>query len=298
MNCCKSVIHIPTSFLAFHNLTELIAKESRIRKTPYVWGNYLIQSSLYDVAKIMDVDEETLHLLPKIKYKGNLLNPWGGELLNIFRSSNLSPIKTVLDIPCGQGGVSVYWAKEYGVTVEGYDLFGGFIDNANEYAAANNVKGRCHYAAEDIRAVIEKGKEYDLVLWSAPPHLWDNYEQTVENLRKCAKPGGYLVIADAYLYSEEQKSVQPEYETLEETRKSVTAYGDIIVRLTDYKDTLWASNYQSDRNAIIKAIGSSENRREKDILTNYLKNVNEMESFDTECFGLYILVLQVHKNTL
>lgn len=256
-----------------------------------------MSNDLYEVAKIMGVDEETLKVLPKIKFDGNLLNPWGDELLNIFRMLNLSSQKTVLDIPCGQGGVSVYLAKEYNVTVDGYDLLQGFIDNANEFAAEHNTLNLCNFFAEDIRTAIEKGKEYDLVLWSAAPHIWGSYKRTIENLRKCVKHNGYIVIADAYLYTDEVKDLQPDYETLEETLKAVTEYGDTIIKFIDYKDTLWAENYQTEREAVIRAINNSDNQIEKEVLKKYLEDINMSELSDIECFGLYILVLQVAKNS-
>ena len=256
-----------------------------------------MSNNLHEVAEIMGVDEETIKVYPKIKFERNLLNPWGDELLNIFRMLNLSSKKTALDIPCGQGGVSVYLAKEYGVTVDGYDLLQGFIDNANEYAKEHNVQDLCRFITEDIRTAIEMGREYDLVLWSAAPHIWANYKQTVENLRKCVKQNGYIVIADAYLYKDEYKDLQPGYETLEEISKSVTEYGDTIVKLSDYKETLWADNYQTDREAVIRAINNSDNQREKEILKRHLEEINKSELFDIECLGLYILVLQVAKIT-
>lgn len=250
-------------------------------------------NNLDEVAKVMGVDKETVKALPKIKFKSNLLNPWGDELPDIFRSLDLNSQKTVLDIPCGQGGVSVYLAKEYGVTVDGYDLLPGFIDSANEYAAANHAQRLCNFFAGDIRAAIDSGRKYDLVVWSAAPHIWEDSKQTVENLRKCVKHNGYIVIADAYLYSDGFKKVQPDYETLDEILAAVTAYGDTIVKFADYKNTLWAKNYQTDRAAVRKAIGDSDNFMEKEALQKYLEGINESERSDTEYFGLYSLVLQV-----
>lgn len=256
-----------------------------------------MQSDLHDIAKIMGVDAQTLGVLPKIEYEGNLLNPWGDELLHILSSLPLPSIKTVLDIPCGQGGVSVYWAKEYGVTVDGYDLFEGFVERANEYAVQNRVGHLCRFSAADIRGVVEKSGLYDLLLWSAPPHLWKDYGQTVGNLRNCVRDGGYIVIADAYVYSQDNKAIQPDYETLEETQRSVAAHGDSVVNLTDYRDTLWAQNYQTDREAIGRAINSCKDQVEREILERYLENVNETEPADMENLGLFILVLQVNKRS-
>lgn len=257
-----------------------------------------MSSNLHEVAKIMGVDEETLKVYPKIKFDRNLMNPWGDELLNIFRTLNLTSQKTVLDIPCGQGGVSVYLAKEYGVKVDGYDLLQGFVDNANQFAAENNVQELCNFVADDIRTVIKKGKEYNLVLWSAAPHIWESTKQTVENLRKCVRHNGYIVIADAYLHTDEFRDAEPDYETLEEILKSVTEYGDTIIKHIDYKGTLWAEDYRTDKEAFIKAINKSNDQKEKAVLEKHLKDINITEKSDTKCFGLYILVLQVSKSNL
>ena len=252
--------------------------------------------NLSEVAKIMGVDQEMLMVYPKMKFEGNLLNPWGDELLNLFSLLDLAPQKTVLDIPCGQGGVAVYLAKEYGVQVDGYDLLPGFVENANEYAAEKQVRDLCHFFVEDIRTVIAKDKEYDVVLWSAAPHLWKDYAQTVKNLRRCVKPNGYLVIADAYLNGEQYKSMEPDYETLEQTLQSVVEHGDSIIKLKDYKGELWERSYQTDREAVRSAIDHADNQGEKEMLKKHMEEVNQSERTDKEHFGLFILVLKINKN--
>ena len=243
----------------------------------------------------MGVDEETVAILPEIRFADNVLNPWREELPKIFRTLNLVPNQTVLDIPCGQGGVSVHLAKEYGVSVDGYDLLKGYVDNANDYATEQKVSGLCKFYTDDIRNVIDKSDEHDLLLWIAPPHLWSNYNQTIENLRKCVKDKGYIVIADAYLYTDKLKSEHPEYETFAETSRAVTEHGDTIAELIDYKESLWAKNYQEEREAIVRAINSSSNPTEKEALEKYLEQFNAGEPIDKEHFGLYILVLQINK---
>ena len=254
-----------------------------------------MDNNISEVAKIMGVDEETIAILPKIAFADNMLNPWGDELLKVFHLLNLNADKTVLDIPCGGGGVSVRLAKEYGVGIDGYDLLQGFIVKANEYATQQKVNHLCRFSVGDIRNVIKKGKEYDSLLWIAPPHIWDDYRRTVEELRKCVKNNGYIAIADAYLYKNELKNAQPDYETLDETLQAVTAHGDRIIKLIDYKGSLWAGNYLADREAVAKAIESAESPLEKEIFEKYLNQINESESSDTEQFGLYVLVLQINK---
>ena len=143
-----------------------------------------MKNYLSEVAEIMGIDEDIVWVLPKVKYPNNMIGSTSKLFYDVLRSLNLNTDKTVLDIPCGMGGVSVYLAKEYGATVYGYDVMEGFIDNANAHALKNNVQNLCHFAVDDIRNVVDKGVEYDVLIWKSPPHIWENCEQTILNLRK------------------------------------------------------------------------------------------------------------------
>jgi len=250
---------------------------------------------MHDIAKIMGVDEETVAVLPKIQYVGNMLNPWGDALLNVLRTLRITPGQTVLDMPCGQGGVAVRLAKECGAAVVGFDLLPGFVDCAKAYAAAQKVEHLCCFSAADIRDVTASGGAYDALLWVAPPHIWGDYAQTVENLRRCVKNTGHIVIADAYVYTDAPKDVLPGYETLAETLHAVTAHGDTIAAFMDCKGSLWADSYRMDRNAVAQAIDRAADSRERITLEKYAAGLDEAEAFDTQYLGLYILVLQIEK---
>ena len=71
----------------------------------------------------MSIEEEMIRLLPQLEDKLGLLNPWVRQLPGIFRGLNLKRNQTILDIPCGKGGVSIPLAKKYGVKVIRYDIF-------------------------------------------------------------------------------------------------------------------------------------------------------------------------------
>ena len=62
-----------------------------------------MSNNLHEVAEIMGIDEETIKVYPKIKFERNLLNPWGDELLNIFRMLNLSSQKNSVRYPMWSG---------------------------------------------------------------------------------------------------------------------------------------------------------------------------------------------------
>ena len=255
-----------------------------------------MKNNLSDVAEIMGIDEDIVWVLPKVKYPNNMIGSTSELFYDTLRLLKLTGAKTILDIPCGVGGVSVYLAKEYGATVYGYDVMEGFIDNANNYAIKNNVQHLCHFAIDDIRNVVNKGKAYDVLIWKSPPHIWENYEQTIMNLRKCIKHNGYIFIDDAFLY-EAHKDAYPGYETREEILNSVTAYGDTIIYYSeeDGGEDIYKDGFQFEREAIINAIKDTSDSAEIDALERLLEAMDGLYISDGEMFGGYYMILQVKK---
>ena len=80
-----------------------------------------------DVARIMGVEKEMVRLLPKLQSKTKTMNPWVRQLPGIFRSLKFNKATKVLDIPCGEGGVSVPLAKQYKVRVMGFDILPEYV---------------------------------------------------------------------------------------------------------------------------------------------------------------------------
>jgi len=255
-----------------------------------------LKNYLSDVAEIMGIDEDIVWILPKVKYPNNMLGSTCELFYDALRSLNLTNTKTVLDIPCGVGGVSVYLAKKYGVTVYGYDVMAGFIDNANDYASKNNVQHLCHFAVDDIRNVVNESKEYDVLIWKSPPHIWENYEQTIMNLRKCIKHNGYIFIDDAFLY-DEHRDAYFGYETSGKILKSVTAHGDTVVYYSeeDGGEDIYKDGFQFEREAILNAINDSNSSTEIEALERLLKRMDELYISDGEMFAGYYMILQVNK---
>ena len=251
---------------------------------------------LSDVAKIMGTDEDIVWILPKVKYPNNMLGGTSKLFYESLRCLNLADGKTVLDIPCGVGGVSVYLAKEYGAAVYGYDVMEGFIDNAKKYAYENNVGCLCHFAVEDIRNVVNKGKEYDALIWKSPPHLWENYEQAILHLRKCVKDKGFIFIDDSFLY-DEHKDAYLDYDTREEMLKGVAAHGDTIAyyKEEDGEEDIYSDNTEFEREAVVNAMNESNDPAEIEAFKKYLKCIDYWEETDKEIFGGCYMILQINK---
>ena len=96
-------------------------------------GMALKKKHIQDVAKIMGVEEEMIRILPKLEGKTKMMNPWVKQLAGVFAGLRFERGLTIVDIPCGKGGVSVPLAKKYGVKVLGFDILPEYVQDANEF---------------------------------------------------------------------------------------------------------------------------------------------------------------------
>ncbi len=246
-----------------------------------------------DIKKIMGVEEEMVRLLPQLEDMLGLMNPWVRKLPGIFRELKLKQNQTILDIPCGMGGVSIPLAQKYRVKVIGYDIIEGYIKNAALLAKKCGVGNLCKFKIQDIRETTKRKNICDLLLWIAPPHIWKTSKETIKSLRNCVKNGGLVLIADAYLYQPAKK--YENYETLESTNIGYTAFGDKIIRFIDYKDKLWKEDFNRTRKFAEEALRKMKNKTDKKIIKRYLKSLDKDEISDTKHMGLGVWVIKISK---
>lgn len=255
----------------------------------------LKKKHIQDITKIMRVEEEMIRLLPKLQSKTNTMNPWVKQLPGIFRGLKFEKGLSILDIPCGEGGVSVPLAENYGVKVLGFDILPDYIQNANKFARKLGVQKLCRFRVGDIRNVVKSGNVCDVLLWIGAPHLWGKSKPTIKALRNCVKNGGLIFIGDAYLYPKSESGSFDDLETLDDTTKGYTSYGDELIRLIDYRGKLWKEDYRRTRKSAQEALKKTDNKKDQKIIRKYLKSLDTDEKTETECLGLAIWILEVNK---
>ncbi|MAG50742.1 hypothetical protein CL621_03855 [archaeon] len=249
------------------------------------------KENIEDVKKIMGIEVEMLKILPKLSEKMDSFNPWVKQIPSIFQELDLKENQTILDIPCGKGGVSVSLAKKYNVKVIGYDIIKEYVESANKLAKKNDVNNLCTFKAGDIRDITKKKNICNLLLWIAPPHIWKTSKNTIKSLRNCIKSNGLILIADAYLYKKNKK--YEDYETLESTNKGYTFYGDKIIKFIDYKDKLWKKDYDRTKKSVQETLNKT--KKDKKLIEKYLESLDKDEKSDTKYLGLAIWIIQINK---
>jgi len=254
------------------------------------------KQQINDLRKIMSAERDMIPLLPLFRPRNRILNPWEKQFPKIFKKLRLKKGMTLLDIPCGQGGVSVPLAKIYGVNVTGYDIIPAYVRYAKEYAKETGVSNLCTYKIGDIREAVKRSDNCDVLLWVGPPHVWGNSKPTVKALRNSVRNGGLIVIADAYLFPGiRKKGFYKDYENLKDTNKGYAYFGDEIINIYDYRDTLWNFDYSRTRKEVKAAIKRAKRIKEKNVIKKYLTSLDTFEEKENKELGLAIWVLRVNK---
>lgn len=124
--------------------------------------------------------------------------PTAPEMRYIRRQLGDLRNRTVLDLGCGLGEASVYFALE-GADVTATDLSPGMLDVTRRLAEANGVSVRTHLsAAEDLQ--FRNGETFDIIYAGNILHHVD-VTATIDRLCTVLRPGGTFVSWDPVAYN-------------------------------------------------------------------------------------------------
>ncbi|MEE8585961.1 MAG: class I SAM-dependent methyltransferase [Acidobacteriota bacterium] len=153
------------------------------------------------------------------------------QIVSALHSAGVEPGSTVLDLGCGKGAVAVALAERLALRVEGIDAFPPFLDAARALAQERGISSRCVFREGDIRGLLRKTGHYDAVLLLSVGPVSGDHQKTVADLRRLARPGGYIVIEDGFLANGVAHLPGCEgYVGRSETLRRLTAFGDLLVQ--------------------------------------------------------------------
>ncbi len=144
----------------------------------------------------------TTELVPYLPYLLQDLWEMGAspkDVLELLAGNVAVSAKTrILDLGCGKGAVSVRLAKELGCGVKGIDLMPDFVAYAQSKAREYGVEALCRFEVGDINESVEHERAYDIVILGAVGDVLGDSLETILKLRATVRPGGYILIDDAY----------------------------------------------------------------------------------------------------
>ncbi|MDZ7318156.1 MAG: class I SAM-dependent methyltransferase [candidate division KSB1 bacterium] len=186
-------------------------------------------SATSSVARPFAVSPEMAPFLPELMTDLNTLGVPAYAIVQLLRSLRLTPEFTrVLDLGCGKGVVACAVAEALNFSVLGVDALPVSIAAASRLAAARGLSNICSFRCEDIRTTVANVDDYDVVMLLAVGSIWGSLEKTVAAIRHCLRPGGYMLIADAF-WATERDIADVSYADHRHTLGQLTAYGDILL---------------------------------------------------------------------
>lgn len=119
-------------------------------------------------------------------------------------ASNLSG--DVLDVGCGLGGGSIYWAQEFGAAVTGVTVVAEHARLIERFAAQAGVASRVRPLVSDILALEGRDRFDAAVSFDASCHL--PRRAWFRRLHTLLRPGGRVFISDCFLGRRENQEYE------------------------------------------------------------------------------------------
>ena len=172
-----------------------------------------MENDLKSVAE--SLSGKSVDIIPYIDYLLQDLWELGTDAAHVaamFRTYLPLPFaeRSVLDLGCGKGAVSIRIAKELGCKVDGFDLFPIFIDHCQKLSKEHGVFGQCSFTVQDIRQVVERGLRYDAVVYGALGNVFGDTVSKLGKLKQTVAEKGLLYLDEAY---QESGNDYPTYES-------------------------------------------------------------------------------------
>lgn len=152
------------------------------------------------IAWSLDAEPRLLPYLPALFADLEELGARTADVLAILAAAELPAAARILDLGAGKGAAALAMLAAFGeATVHGLDGLAPFVAHAEARAAELGFTERCIFAQADLRRAVHESRDYDLVCFLALGDTLGGLDEAVATLRECVKPGGYMLVDDAYL---------------------------------------------------------------------------------------------------
>jgi ubiquinone/menaquinone biosynthesis C-methylase UbiE len=126
------------------------------------------------------------------------LHPGGMALTQ--RTAELSSLKSgkkVLDVSCGRGTQSIFYAKVFGAEVTGLDLSEEMIQSATQNAKNEGIENLANFKLGDSQDLPFEDDTFDVVINECAVGIPDDSQKVIDEMVRVAKPNGVIVIHES-----------------------------------------------------------------------------------------------------
>lgn len=131
-------------------------------------------------------------------YKPNRRSDRGHRTQKVFEHIGLTELsgKTILDVGCGNGQYSVFFAL-FGAKVYGFDISPVGISVAEKIAAENGVVDKCFFSVQNLSKTDYENDFFDIVILHEVLHHAIKYPNIKPEILRVLKKGGKVVCAES-----------------------------------------------------------------------------------------------------
>lgn len=189
-----------------------------------------------EIAASLECDPALLPFLPFLLQDIEELGGMSAYLYSVLAPLALPAGSTALDLGCGKGIIACEMAKRFGWNVRGVDLFEPFVKDARKRAQKMGVETLCRFEHGNARDAVKDTAPVDVLVLFSVGRLFGTIRDTMGELRKAVKPGGYLAIEEVYLAPGVAGPTRLYGECVDKdtTLGELTAHGDSIADSREY----------------------------------------------------------------
>ena len=204
-----------------------------------------------DMAALLETEADLLPLMPELLADLEALGGSPELTLELLEQVSPEPEWRVLDLGCGKGALALAVAARFGCRVEGVDGFAPFVDEANVAARERGLADRCRFREGNVRRVVQTDDRYDALIYAGLGDLLGPPAETVAQLRRLLRPGGFMIIGDIFLKPGAPLSEGYGYALHEDAMlRALTACGDRCVAISTLTDAQMIAINRDNNNRI------------------------------------------------
>lgn len=134
---------------------------------------------------------------------GESFHPGGLALTDeLARLTKLGPGKRLLDAGCGRGASTVHLAESTGCEAVGLTLESDGVERARQLAVARGVQEKTTFVQDDILHIDTAIGIFDVVLMECVLSTLEQKPESLRQLYKITRPGGYIALTDVTVSGE------------------------------------------------------------------------------------------------
>ncbi len=101
--------------------------------------------------------------------------------------------KTILDLGCGEGGKTVYYASKKPKLIVGIDIDAKKIGRAISFAHYAKVQGQCQFIVADVENCPLASDSFDIALSEDCFEHYPHPEAVLREVHRLLRPSGFLL---------------------------------------------------------------------------------------------------------